>query len=50
MDSIVPFFCGDSEECRTLGSKKALETAKSNIRSKVGEEGGFQIFAKIQSK
>ena len=31
MDSQVAFFCGDSEECRTLGSEAALKTAKENI-------------------
>ena len=33
MDSQIPYFCGDSEECRTLGSRKALETAKANIET-----------------
>ena len=33
MDSQIPYFCGDTEECRTLGSRKALETAKANIES-----------------
>jgi len=31
MDSQIPFFCGDSIECRTLGNPKALEQAKKNI-------------------
>ena len=31
MDSQIPFFCGDSEVCRTIGSRDALEQAKSNI-------------------
>ena len=35
MDSIIPFFCGDTEDCRTLGSEKALRTAKTNIKDKV---------------
>ena len=35
MDSIIPFFCGDSEVCRTLGSEEALRTAKINIKNKV---------------
>ena len=35
MDSMVPFFCGDSEVCRTLGSQTALRRAKANIREKV---------------
>ena len=35
MDSIIPFFCGDSEVCRTLGSEEALSAAKINIRNKV---------------
>ena len=34
-DSIIPFFCGDSELCRTLGSEEALSAAKINIRNKV---------------
>ena len=25
MDSQIPYFCGDSEECRTLGSRAALQ-------------------------
>jgi len=33
MDSQIPYFCGDTEECRTLGSRRALETAKANIES-----------------
>ena len=43
MDSIIPFFCGDSEECRTLGSEAALRTAKNNIREKV-ESSEFFIY------
>ena len=35
MDSIIPFFCGDTVECRTLGSKEALRRAKINIKEKV---------------
>ena len=35
MDSQIPFFCGDSLDCRTLGSKHALETAMRNIQEKV---------------
>ena len=35
MDSIIPFFCGDSELCRTLGSEEALTIAKINIKNKV---------------
>ena len=35
MDSIIPFFCGDTLECRTLGSEAALRTAKINIKEKV---------------
>ena len=31
MDSQIAFFCGNSRECRTLGSDKALEIAKQNI-------------------
>ena len=31
MDSQIPFFCGDSEVCRTIGSRDALEQAKNNI-------------------
>ena len=35
MDSIIPFFCGDSELCRTLGSEEALTIAKINIKNMV---------------
>ena len=35
MDSVVPFFCGESEDCRTLGSQTALRRAETNIREKV---------------
>ena len=35
MDSIIPFFCGDTVECRTLGSQQALRRAKINIKEKV---------------
>ena len=38
MDSIIPFFCGDTEECRTLGSEEALRTAQMNIKEKVGTQ------------
>ena len=31
MDSQVAFFCGDSQDCLTLGSDKALQTALDNI-------------------
>ena len=31
MDSQIPFFCGDSDDCRTLGSETALATAIENI-------------------
>ena len=31
MDSQIPYFCGDSIECRRFGSKKAIEQAKKNI-------------------
>ena len=31
MDSQVSFFCGDSQDCLTLGSDKALQTAIDNI-------------------
>lgn len=33
MDSQIPYFCGDSLECRTLGSPVALEQAKRNIEN-----------------
>ena len=33
MDSQIPYFCGDSEECLILGSRKALEQAKRNIEA-----------------
>ena len=35
MDSIIPFFCGDTAECRRLGSQEALRTAQINIKEKV---------------
>ena len=31
-DSQIPYFCGDSEVCRTIGSREALEKAKENIK------------------
>ena len=31
MDSQIPYFCGDSQECRTFGNPTALELAKKNI-------------------
>ena len=31
MDSQIPYFCGDSVECRTFGNPKAVEQAKKNI-------------------
>jgi len=34
MDSILPFFCGDSKDCRTLGSQAALNRAKFNVKKK----------------
>ena len=33
VDSQIPYFCGDSEMCRTIGSREALEKAKENIKS-----------------
>ena len=39
MDSQIPFFCGDSLECRTLGSSVALKGAIRNIQLKVGHLG-----------
>ena len=33
MDSQIAFFCGDSEECLTMGSDKALALAKQNIET-----------------
>ena len=35
MDSQIPFFCGDSVECRTLGSTAALARALDNLDTKV---------------
>ena len=35
MDSLLPFFCGDSKDCRTLGSQTALSKAITNIKDKV---------------
>ena len=34
MDSQIPYFCGSSSECLTLGSREALELAKYNIENK----------------
>ena len=31
MDSQIPYFCGDSLDCRTFGNPLALEKAKENI-------------------
>ena len=31
MDSQIPFFCGDSVDCRTLGSPTSVQKAKENI-------------------
>ena len=31
MDSQVAFFCGDSQDCLTLGSDRALQIALDNI-------------------
>ena len=31
MDSQIPFFCGDSVDCRTLGSLTAVQKAVENI-------------------
>ena len=42
MDSQIPFFCGDSLECRTIGSSAALKGAIRNIQQKVGHLG-FRI-------
>ena len=39
MDSQIPFFCGDSQECRTIGSSVALKDAIRNIQMKVGHLG-----------
>ena len=39
MDSQIPFFCGDSLECRTIGSSAALKGAIRNIQQKVGHLG-----------
>ena len=43
MDSQIPFFCGDSLECRTLGNPDALEQAKRNI------EESFLIVGTLES-
>ena len=34
MDSQIPFFCGDSVDCRTLGSPTSVEQAVENIEKK----------------
>ena len=33
IDSQIAFFCGDSEECLSLGSDAALTLAKQNIEA-----------------
>lgn len=46
MDSIIPFFCGDTLECRTLGSKEALRRAKINIKEKFVAVGVLEFLEK----
>ena len=43
MDSQIPFFCGDSEDCRTLGSQTALEMALFNIEHKFVAVGVLEL-------
>ena len=45
MDSQIPFFCGDSLECRTVGSGNALQMALENINTKVWIENKDLIFS-----
>ena len=33
MDSQIAFFCGDSEDCLSLGSEEALARAQHNIET-----------------
>jgi len=49
MDSQIPFFCGDSLDCRTLGSKHALETAMRNIQEKFLTVGVLEQLSKSLS-
>ena len=44
MDSQIPFFCGDSTHCRTLGSKQALNEAIENIEESFLVVGILEIF------
>merc|ERR1712150_142645 len=45
-DSVLTYFCGDSEDCRTLGSRTALRTAKGNIKTKFIMVGALEKLEK----
>ena len=47
MDSQIPFFCGDSEECRTFGSAAAIDTAFGNIEKKFAVVGTLEEIDKL---
>jgi len=46
MDSQIPFFCGDSIDCRTIGSDEALKMAITNINTKFVTVGLLEEFDK----
>ena len=43
MDSQIPFFCGDSVDCRTLGSVTAVKQAMKNIETRFVMVGVLEI-------
>ena len=46
MDSQIPFFCGDSVDCRTVGSATALKQALQNVETKFVMVGVLEILDK----
>eukprot|EP00090_Calanus_glacialis_P013709 TRINITY_DN22364_c0_g1_i1.p1 TRINITY_DN22364_c0_g1~~TRINITY_DN22364_c0_g1_i1.p1 ORF type:complete len:371 (+),score=94.76 TRINITY_DN22364_c0_g1_i1:29-1141(+) len=49
MDSQIPYFCGDSLECRTLGSPQALDQAKKHVEEKFVMVGTIDSLSKSHS-
>ena len=49
MDSQIPYFCGDSLECRTFGNPEALEQAKKNVEEKFVMVGTIDSLSKSHS-
>ena len=49
MDSQIPYFCGDSLECRTFGNPEALEQAKKNVEEKFIMVGTIDSLSKSHS-